>query len=120
MLLKTSRGREVERRVMVPGEVIHAPHQIDLEVSQVLRRLELSGEHAPAEAAARLELWSAIPVTRHAHVPYSKRIWELRHNVNAYDAAYVALAESLDAPLVTSDARLAGSTGHRARIELFR
>jgi predicted nucleic acid-binding protein len=59
-----------------------------------------------------------FPLYRYSHVPLLPRIWELRHSLSAYDAAYVALAEALDAPLVTRDRRLAASSGHRARIEL--
>ena len=59
-----------------------------------------------------------LPVHRHPHDILLPRIWELRRSVTAYDAAYVALAEALDAPLLTRDGKLARSHGHRARIEL--
>jgi predicted nucleic acid-binding protein len=60
-----------------------------------------------------------FPLVRHRHDAFLYRIWELRHNVTAYDAAYLALAEALGAPLVTRDAKLAGAAGHRARVELL-
>jgi predicted nucleic acid-binding protein len=60
-----------------------------------------------------------MPLERHPHWPFLDRIWELRHNVTAYDAAYIALAEALDAPLLTHDAALASAPGHRAIVELI-
>lgn len=59
-----------------------------------------------------------MPIQRYPHIEVLERIWALRHNISAYDAAYVALAEALDAPLLTCDARLAAAPGHTARIEL--
>lgn len=58
-----------------------------------------------------------FPLTRYPHDLFLLRIWELRHNVTAYDAAYIALAEALDAPLLTRDAKLASAAGHHANIE---
>lgn len=58
-----------------------------------------------------------LPLTRYPHAPFVGRAWALRENITAYDAAYVALAEALDAPLLTTDGRLARSTGHNARME---
>ena len=65
-----------------------------------------------------LEILQWLPLQRYAHEQFLARIWELRHGITAYDAAYVALAEALDAPLLTCDARLASAAGHHARIEL--
>ena len=62
---------------------------------------------------------SALPITRYPHTDLIGRVWELRHNISAYDAVYIALSEALDITLVTPDGRLARSTGHHARIELF-
>ncbi len=72
-----------------------------------------------ADYQQALVAWLSVPVTRHPHDLYAARIWALRHNVSAYDAAYVALAEAFRAPLITRDERLAGSTGHQARIEFI-
>lgn len=58
-------------------------------------------------------------LTRYPHAPFWARIWQLRDNLTAYDAAYVALAEALDAPLITTDGRLARASGHRATVELY-
>lgn len=66
-----------------------------------------------------MEALSDLRLTRYSHTPLVARIWELRNNLTAYDAAYVALAEALDAPLVTTDAKLARASGHRARVELY-
>ncbi len=86
----------------------------------MVRRYELSGELTPEHARGVVDLWSAMRIVRHAPYEFMERIWELRHNFTTYDAAYVALAELLAVPLITSDARLARSKGHRARVELFR
>ena len=61
---------------------------------------------------------AAMSIERHGHQPLLERIWRLRHNLTAYDAAYLALAESLDAPLLTRDSALASAAGHHARVEL--
>ena len=76
----------------------------------------LSARSAGGEA---LEDLADFPIARYPHQPFLFRIWELRHNVTAYDAAYLALAEALAAPLVTRDAKLASAVGHEAQIELM-
>ena len=96
---------------------LQVPAVFDLEVLHSLRGLEASGTVAPAVLAVALRGYPALRITRHDHVQLRSRIWELRHNLTAYDAAYIALAEALDAPLVTTDARLARSSGHEATIE---
>lgn len=100
-------------------ESLHAPHLIDLEVASVLRGLEARRLLAPAAAAQALADLLALDLTRYSHDTFVPRIWQLRGNLTAYDAAYVALAESLAAPLVTCDGRLAAAPGNRAQIELF-
>ncbi len=87
--------------------VVHAPHLIDLEVLNVLRRLRLRGAVSDERAAGALRDFYALRVVRHAHVPLRARIWQLGDRLTSYDAAYVALAELLSAALVTSDGRLA-------------
>ena len=97
---------------------MHAPHLIDLEVIQVLRRLTRENVVGAERAREAIEDFHGLAIDRHGHREFASRIWELRANLTAYDAAYVALAESLDCPLVTHDARLFRSPGHRARIEM--
>jgi predicted nucleic acid-binding protein len=118
VLLRTSAAARIEARIFAPRETLHAPHLIDLEVAQVLRRYLLAGELNGARGEAALEDMADLPITRYPHWLLLPRIWELRHNLTAYDGAYVALAEALRAPLLTCDGRLAKARGHGARIEL--
>ncbi len=99
---------------------IHAPHLIDVEVLQTLRRLEAAGELSPDRAHDARSDYADLVIVRYPHPPLADRMWELRHNLTAYDAAFVALSEILGTPLVTCDAGIAGAPGHRADIELFR
>lgn len=98
---------------------LHAPHLIDVEVLQALRNAVMRGvidEYAAADARRG---FAELGVELYPHGSLGDRIWALRHNLSAYDAAYVALAEALEAPLVTCDAKLAAAPGHGATIELF-
>ena len=115
VLLVTPAALAVEERIFRSGETLHAPHLIDLEIAQVLRRYCASGDLTHERAQAALEDFTILGVFRHPHDVLLPRIWELRHNVTAYDAAYVALAEALSAPLLTRDRRLAAASGHAAR-----
>lgn len=81
-----------------------------------MRRQVKRGGISPQDGERWIGVLARLPVLRHPHLPYLARVWELRANISAYDASYVALAESLDAPLLTRDARLARSSGHTARI----
>lgn len=119
VLLQTPAGKTVERRIFSPNETLHAPHLIDIEVTQVLRRYAALGEIEPHRAQQALEDLTDMPLTRYPHQLFLSRIWSLRDNVTAYDAAYVALAESLPATLLTRDRRLANAPGHGASIELL-
>ena len=118
VLLGTSAGNRLAERFFAEGETLHAPHLLDVEVAQVLRRYALAGQFGAARGADALEDLADFPIARYPHQPFLPRIWELRNNVTAYDAAYLALAEALAAPLVTRDAKLASAAGHRARVEL--
>jgi predicted nucleic acid-binding protein len=118
VLLRTPCAAALEARLFQRGESLHAPHLIDLEIAQVLRRYALSKQATARRCGEALEDWQAFSVHRHAHEPLLARVWMLRDNLTAYDAAYVALAEALDAPLLTRDARIANAPGHGARIEL--
>lgn len=119
VLLNTRVGARLADRLLAPGETLHVPHLIDVEVAQVLRRYSRTRELDDARGQEALEDLADLPFTRYPHGLLLPRIWELRDNVTAYDAAYIALAEALDAPLVTLDAALKSSRAHRARIELF-
>ena len=118
-LLQTRAGRHIEQRIYSRNESLHAPHLLDLEVTQALRRLAQAGTISPTRADEAIQDLQDLRIARYPHVVFLPRIWRYRHNLSAYDAAYVALAEELDAPLLTRDNRLAGASGHAARIELF-
>jgi predicted nucleic acid-binding protein len=96
-----------------------APHVIDLEVLHVLRRHVRLGTITADQAADTRRDFAAMPILRYAHSGMADRIWDLRDNLTAYDAAYVALAGTVDCPLITSDARMAKSSGHLAHIEVY-
>jgi predicted nucleic acid-binding protein len=105
-------------RVINEGD-LHAPHLIDVEFQHALRRLVVAGAISDDRAAdARMD-FADLTIVRYPHVSLADRMWELRHNVAAYDAAFLALAEALGAPLVTCDARLARAPGHAASVEVF-
>lgn len=114
-------GREQAAAVggaMAAAGDLAAPELVDVEVTSVIRRTLLAGRMGAARADRALQDLIDAPLTRYRHEPLLPRIWGLRDNLTAYDAAYVALAELLDAPLLTADASLAASPGHTARIEL--
>lgn len=99
---------------------LHAPHLIDIEVLHALRRLNARGELSDERAADALTDYRELVLVRYPHFELSDRIWELRHNLTAYDAVFVALAEALGVPLITCDAGLGSAPGHSAQVELFR
>lgn len=105
-------------RLFEPSQTLHAPHLLDIEVAQVVRRYAANGEIDAERGRSALEDLADLPLRRYPHDFLLSRVWDLRDNFTAYDAMYVALAEVLDAPLLTRDKRLAASPGHRARIEL--
>ena len=118
LLLNTAAGRRIANRIDDSAESIHAPHLIDVEVAHVLRRYALHGMLSSARCELALGHWRALDVERYSHELFLDRIWQLRHNVSAYDAAYVALTESLATVLVTGDGRLLRAPGLAIRIEL--
>ena len=118
VLLRTPAAGSVEARLFDASDSLHAPHLLDLEVAQVLRRFVGAGEIDPEHGQASLDDLADLPLRRYPHDVLLPRIWDLRDNLTAYDAVYVALAEALDARLVTRDRRLARASGHRARVEL--
>ncbi len=118
VLLSTAVGRRVLPRLTIAGTTLHAPELLDVEVLQVLRRCVAHGDMTEARARDSVAVLTAWPVLRHAHGPLLRRCWQLRANLSAYDAAYVALAEGLGATLLTRDARLAKAPGIAATIEV--
>ncbi len=98
---------------------LHGPHLLDTEVLHALHRLSIAGELTADRAEDARSDFAELALIRYPHAPLSDRVWELRHNLTAYDATFVALAERLEAPLVTCDARLARASGHRATVRLF-
>jgi len=109
----TARGR-------LRGQDLAAPELIDLEVVSVLRRQLSVGKLDTRRARLALDDLLELPVQRVPHRALLRRCWELRDNLSVYDAAYVALAETLEAPLVTADARLAKAPGVTCTVEVLR
>jgi predicted nucleic acid-binding protein len=118
LVLQTPRAGRVALRALDPAERIHAPYLIDIEVTQVLRRLVHTRELTPARGALALTDFAELVIERHPHHLLLGRMWSLRTSLSAYDAAYVALAEALAAPMLTCDEKLARAHGHSAKIEL--
>lgn len=109
-------GRWAE--TMLVAQPLVAPHLMPAEVANILRRLSLSGGLSVDSAALAYADLSALRVDFFPYEPFTERIWALRMNLTAYDAWYVALAESLDAPLVTLDKRLSRAAGPRCSFAL--
>jgi predicted nucleic acid-binding protein len=102
---------------VISSEELHAPYLINCEIVHGLRSAVVGKRLQAERALAALEDFAALPIRRYGADRLLLRMWDLRHNHTAYDASYVALAESLNLPLITRDARLARSSGHAARIE---
>lgn len=111
--LTASGDRGVAASAAVATSELVAPHLLDIEVADALRRHDRSDTSG---AATALEEFSSLLIRRFDHQPLLPRIWELRHNLSAYDAAYVALAEVSGVPLITLDRRIADAPGHRAEV----
>ncbi|MCI0466787.1 MAG: type II toxin-antitoxin system VapC family toxin [Beijerinckiaceae bacterium] len=119
VLLCTPAAQTLERRLFhEPKETLHAPHLLDVEVAQVLRRYAAAREIDGTRGAAALADLADFPIRRYPHDLLLTRVWDLRNNFTAYDAVYVALAEALDAALLTRDKRLAAAARNYVRIEL--
>jgi predicted nucleic acid-binding protein len=118
-LLQTSVGQRIEKRIYSHNESLHAPHLLDLEVAQVLRRLVREGTITAHRADEAIRDLLDLRITRYPHFVLLPRIWQLRHTFSSYDAAYVVLAEKLGAALVTRDGHLVSASRHAAPIELF-
>ena len=116
LLLGTPRGLLVADALVDEAESIHMPHLADVEVAHALRRLVAMKAVAERDASEAIADLQDLDIDRHAHDPLLQRIWELRRNVSAYDAAYLALAEVLGATLLTGDRKLAKVAGQTVRV----
>ncbi len=119
LLRATATGERIRRRLQDAGETLCAPYLMDVEVAQALRRFERIGSLSAMRGAEALADLADLPLTRFPHEHLLGRIWELRHNVTACDAAYIALAEALHATLVTCDGKVASARGRGLQVELF-
>jgi len=117
-LLRTPAAAAVERRLFDSRQTLHAPHLLDIEVAQVVRRYEAAGEIDDERGRAALSDLGDLPLHRYPHGFLLPRVWQLRRNLTAYDAVYVALAEALDATLLTRDRRLAAAADGYVGIDL--
>ena len=120
LLLQTELGTWVERHLYRDDDDVHAPHLLDVEVLSALRRLVRAGEVGAERAEEAIEDLGLLRIIRHGHLDLATRAWELRQNFTAYDAVYLALAEALDATVVTCDRPFGAAPGHSARIEVIR
>lgn len=118
-LLMRPAADAILERISKPDVTLHAPHLIDIEVAHAVRRLALRGEITAALGGYVMEQLEQFPLERYPHQDLLQGVWTLRHSLSAYDAAFVTLAEILDAPLLTRDRRLASAHGHGARIEMI-
>jgi predicted nucleic acid-binding protein len=119
VLLQTAVGAPLAERLLAPEASLHVPSLVDIEVAQVLRRFVGQGVLTAERARLALEDLADLPLQRYSHELFLPRIWELRHNLTAYDAAYVALAETLGATLLTRDGRIQRAPGHSAHVEVI-
>ena len=119
-LLKSPAGTKVDRRLFAfPPVTLHVPHLLDVEIAQVLRRYVREKMMTASRGEEALQDLSDLPLNRYPHDILMPRVWELRAVLTAYDAAYVALAELLDAPLITCNRKIALASVHRATIEVL-
>ena len=119
VLLNTPAGTALRRHLFAARETLHVPHLTDVEVSQVLRRYSITRILDQERANDAFDDYAAMPLTRYPHSVLLPRVWELRHNLTAYHAVYIALAEALAATFVTCDRALRSVSGHRAVIQVF-
>lgn len=117
-LLHSPTGVKIDQRIFSPLESLHAPHLLDVEVAQVLRRYVRDKAITARRGQEALEDLADMPLSRYPHDLLIPRIWELRATLTAYDAAYVALAELLDARLLTCDGKIASASGHHAIVDV--
>jgi predicted nucleic acid-binding protein len=119
VLLRSPAGRLMEGRLFTePQQTLHAPHLVDAEVAQALRRYAALGNIDAERGRAAIADLVDFPVRRYPHEFLLTRVWEMRSNITVYDGLYVVLAEALDATLLTRDRRLAAAATHHAHVEL--
>jgi len=118
-LLSNGAADHLLRRRLAGRWALHSPQLIDAEVASGVRGLLLGRKVEAPRAAEMLDDFASLPIRRHPMLPYQRRVIELRHNLTAYDAFYVALAESLGMPLLTGDIKLAMATGHSADVQTY-
>lgn len=118
LLAEDPAPQAVDERLAADSD-LHAPHLLDVEFVHALRAMVRRGTLTSARAEAAFIGFDALTITRYPHVGLRERMWQLRENLTAYDASFVALSEALDVPLITADARLARADGHHAEIELL-
>jgi predicted nucleic acid-binding protein len=118
-LLRTPSGIKIDQRLFARPLALCAPHLLDVEVAQVLRRYVRTGALTALRGEEALADLADLAIHRYPHDVLVPRAWQLRVALTAYDAVYVALAELLDVPLVTCDRRIASASGHRAAIDLM-
>lgn len=119
-LADDSADGDLARIRLIADPDLHAPHLLDAEVLSAFRGLARAQSLDARRAGQALADLVAIPVARYPHAPFAARVWELRESLTVYDALYVALAETLDAPLLTADAPLSRASGPRCEVELLR
>ena len=118
-LLQTVAGQRIKTRIYARAESLHAPHLLDLEVAQVVRRMLREKIISAARADEAIEDLLDLRISRYPHSLLLPRIWHYRHTISAYDAAYVVLAEEIGATLITRDRQLASASGLGAAVEVF-
>jgi predicted nucleic acid-binding protein len=116
VLLNAAASAAVRSHLFAFGQTIHIPHLTDVEVVHVLRRYARMNSLSAMRAQMALHDYLDMPMVRYPHDVLLRRMWQLRQNASAYDAAYLALAEALDAPFVTCDRALSSIPGHRAKV----
>jgi predicted nucleic acid-binding protein len=119
LFLVTPDAARLRDEIDAAGGDMAAPDVFDLEILQTIRRLNRAGDIDIARAEAAVGIYRAAPVERFSHAPLTARIWALRENLTAYDAAYFALAEMLEAPLWTRDKKYVSAPGHKARVNVL-
>ncbi len=115
-LLQSRAGVRIDKRIFSVSQSLHAPHLLDVEVAQVLRRYVREKTISEQRGEEALEDLGDLPLNRYPHDFLLPRVWKLRATLTAYDAVYIALAEVLDAPLLTCDNKIASASGHNANI----
>jgi predicted nucleic acid-binding protein len=119
-LVGASSGRVLARKLLDHEFRVHTPHLAVIETASVLRGLVRASKLTEFRARSALQDLAELPIVRHPHEPLLERVWQLRANLTAYDAAYVALAETLKATLVTCDSRLGRAAPSAVMVEVVR